>query len=139
MTVNVNPDPHAEGFKAQPILHVTAIVDGLGDVISAISLLQRHGFSDDHVSVFLGKDGLAKLDLHGEDHGVMARVVRTLESLTAEAQANQDAEAALKDGRIFMAVETDGSEEQKSTVERILKESNGHTLRFFGRWTVQRV
>lgn len=137
MTVNVNPDPHAEGFKPQPILHVTAIFDELDDVISAIGPLQRQGFSDYHVSVFLGKDGLAKLDLHGEGHGALARVVRNLESLTAEAQANQDAEAALKDGRIFIAVETDGSENQKLLVARILKERNAHTLRFFGRWTVQ--
>jgi len=28
------------------------------------------------------------LDLHGEDHGVLIRVNRALESLTAEAQAN---------------------------------------------------
>lgn len=79
------------------------------------------------------------MDLHGEDHGVFARVIRALESLTAEAQANQDAEAALKEGRVFITVETYGSEEQKAIVERILKANKAHTLRFFGRWTVQRL
>ena len=137
MTANVNPDPHAEGFTPQPIYNVTAVIDELQDLISAVRSLRRSGLPDEHTSVFMGKEGLAKLDLHGEDHGVLARAIRALESLTAEARANQDAEAALKEGRIFIAVKTDGSEEQKATVERILKANEAHTLRFFGLWTVQ--
>ena len=49
------------------------------------------------------------------------------------------AEAALKEGRVFITVETDGSEEQNAIVERILKDHKAHSLRFFGRWTVQRL
>jgi hypothetical protein len=79
------------------------------------------------------------LDLHGEDHGVLARVTRALESLTAEEQANRDAEAALKEGRIFITVQTVGSDEQKETVERVLKAHKAHIPRFFGRWTVERL
>src|ERR1019366_10211133 len=88
MTVNVNPDPHAEGFTPQPIYNVTAVFDELNDVISAVRSLKQYGFSDERTSVFRGKEGLARLDLHGEDHGVLARVIRALESLTAEEQAN---------------------------------------------------
>ena len=89
--------------------------------------------------MFRRRAGSVKLDFHGEAHGLLARLVRRLESLSVEAQANQDAESALKDGRIFVAIETDGSEDQKSMVERILKELNAHNLRFFGLWTVQRL
>jgi hypothetical protein len=42
------------------------------------------GISDERTSVFVGKEGLAQLDLHGEDHGVLARVIRAFEPLTAE-------------------------------------------------------
>jgi hypothetical protein len=139
MTVNVNPDPHAEGFTPQPIYNVTAVFDELNDVISAVRSLKQYGFSDERTSVFRGKKGLARLDLHGEDHGVLARVIRALESLTAEEQANSDAEAALKEGRIFITVQTVGSDEQKETVKRVLKAHKAHTLRFFGRWTVERL
>jgi hypothetical protein len=66
-------------------------------------------------------------------------VIRALESLTAEDHANRDAESALKEGRIFMTVQTDGSDESKDVVERVLKEHKAHTLRFFGRWTVERL
>src|ERR1039458_5294073 len=96
MTVSVNPDPHAEGFTPQPIYNVTAVFDDLHDVISAVRSLKQYGFTDECTSVFIGKEGLSKLDLQGEDHGVLARVTRALESLTAEERANRDAEAALK-------------------------------------------
>ena len=139
MTANVNPDPHVEGFTPQPISSVTAIIDELDDLVAALESLQQSGFSTEQVSVFMGAEGLAKLDLHGEKHGFLARALRALESLAAEEQANRDAEAALKEGRIFIAVLTDGSENQKSMVERILKEHEAHTLRFFGRWTVERL
>jgi hypothetical protein len=137
MTANVNPDPHVEGFTPQPISSVTAIIDDLDDLVAALESLQQYGFSTEQTSVFMGAEGLAKLDLHGEKHGIMARALRALESLAAEKQANQDAEEAIKEGRIFMVVLTDGSANQKSTVERILKEHNARSLRFFGRWTVE--
>jgi hypothetical protein len=139
MTANVNPDPHEKGFTPQPISSVTAIIDELDNLLAALESLQQSGFSEEQVSVFMGAEGLSKLDLHGEKHGILARALRALESLAAEQQANQDAEAALNEGCILIAVLTDGSETQKSTVERILKDHNAHTLRFFGRWTVERL
>lgn len=139
MTTIMNPDPHAKGFKPQPIYNVTGVIDQLSDVLSAVRSLQQSGFSEKKISVFMGRDGLAKLDLRGEEHGVLAKVIRALESLTAEEQANHDVEAALKEGRIFIAVETDGSDQQKTEVERILKAHGARTMRFFGRWTVERL
>jgi hypothetical protein len=56
MTTHVNPDPHAEGFQWQPTNKVTAIIDRLDDVFSAIRSLQHAGFSEKDVSVFIGKD-----------------------------------------------------------------------------------
>jgi hypothetical protein len=139
MKTIVNPDPHAEGFKPQPIHNITAVLDRLSDVFSVLQSLGKAGFSEEQISVFLGQDGLEKLDLHGERHGMMARVVRALETLTAEDEANRNAEAALKQGRIFIAVSIDGSDQQKANVESILKTHGAHSLRFFGRWTVERL
>lgn len=137
MKTIINPDPHAEGFKPQPTYNVTAVVEHISDVFSIVQSLEKSGFSEDQISVFIGQDGLAKLDLHGEEHGVLTRVVRALESLTAEAEANRTAEAALKEGRIFIAVSTDGSDQQKANVDQILKAHNAQKLHFFGRWTVE--
>ena len=139
MKTIVNPDPHAKGFKPQPTFNVTAVLEHMSDVFSAVWSLARSGFSEEQISVFVGRDGLAKLDLHGEEHGMLARVVRALETLTAEDQANRDAETALKEGRIYLAVSTDGTDQQKAKAERILRAHNAQKIRFFGRWMVERL
>jgi hypothetical protein len=106
MRLKVNPHPHAKEFTPQPIRSVTARVDDLGDVIAAIRALKVAGFSEDETSVFMGEEGLGKLDLHGEHHGKLARAVRALESLTAEERANLECETALKEGCLFVCVST---------------------------------
>jgi len=137
MPTHVNPDPHAEGFQLQPTNHVTAIIDNLGDVLSAIGDLTQAGFSDNDLSVFIGRDGLAKLDLRGENHGILGRIVRAADSLTSNQEANQEAEAALKGGSAYITVLTDGGEDQKRTAERILKAHHANTVRYYGQWTVE--
>jgi hypothetical protein len=137
MPTHVNPDPHAEGFQLQPTNHVTAIIDDLNDVRAAIQELTRAGFSDNDLSVFIGKDGLAKLDLRGENHGLLGRIVRAADSLTSNQEANREAEAALKAGRVYVTVLTDGTEDQKRTAERILKVHHANNVRYYGQWTVE--
>lgn len=60
MTAKVKPDPHAEGFTPQPIYNVTAVIDELPDLTSAVTSLRQSGLSGEHISVFMGKDGLTK-------------------------------------------------------------------------------
>jgi hypothetical protein len=137
MPTNVNPDPHAEGFQFQPTNKVTAIIDDPDDVSSAIQCLKVAGLADEDLSVFVAKDGLAKLDLHGERHGVLGRIARTADSLTSNQQANQETEDALKAGRIYITVAIDGSDEQKTAVEHVLKAHHANHVHFYGRWTVE--
>lgn len=137
MPTHVNPDPHAEGFQLQPTNQITAIIDNLDDVLSTMQCLTEAGFSDTDLSVFVGRDGLAKLDLHGERHGILGRIVRAADSLTSNEEANQEAENALKAGRAYVTVLTDGGEEQKTTADSILKAHNASNVRYYGRWTVE--
>jgi hypothetical protein len=137
MPTHVNPDPHAEGFRLQPTNHATAIIDNLDDVLSTMQDLRQAGFSDNDLSVFIGSDGLAKLDLHGENHGILGRIVRAADSLTSNQDANQEAEAALKEGSAYVMALTDGGEEQKRTAERILKAHHARNVRYYGQWTVE--
>lgn len=139
MTTHVNPDPHAEGFQWQPTNKVTAIIDRLDDVFSAIRSLQHSGFSEQDLSVFVGREGLAKLDVHGKGHGVFGRVIRAMESVTADQHPDKEAEAALKEGHAYITVSTDGSDEQKATGERVLKAHAAHGVRYFGRLIVERL
>ncbi len=110
----------------------------IGDAnLSAIQHLTQAGFSDNDLSVFIGTDGLAKLDLHGKKDGIMGRIVRAADSLTSNQQANQEAEDALKTGSAYVTVLTDGGEEQKRTAERILKAHHANNVRYYGQWTVE--
>jgi hypothetical protein len=138
MKAKVNPDPHSAGFTLRPKYNVTAVIDDLDDLMPAIQALQQTEFLDEDISVFIGREGLARLDLHGQAHGLLAKVIRAVESLTTEERLNnQEIGEALKTGRFFVAVRTDGSEEQKLIVERVLKAHHAHNLRFFGAWTVE--
>jgi hypothetical protein len=138
MTTKVNPDPHTEGFDLHPKNNITAVIDELSDLAHVIQSLHRAGFSDEDLSVFAGNEGLAKLDLHGREHGFLAHVMRAVESLTTEERTNNsEIEDALKTARFFVRVRTDGGDEQKQTAECILKAHHAHNLRYFGAWTVE--
>ncbi|SRR6266550_1421299 len=139
MTTHVNPDPHAEGFEWQPTNKVTAIIDRLDDVFSAIRSLEQAGFPEKDLSVFVGSEGLAKLDVHGEHHGLVGRVVRAVQSVAADQQPDHDAEAALNEGHAYITVSTDGSEKQKMAAERVLKAHAARCVRYFGRWAVEKL
>ena len=137
MPTHVNPDPHADGFQLQPTNRITAIIDDLNDILSALRDLTQAGFSDNDLSVFMGRDGLAKLDLRGENHGLLGRIARAADSLTSNQEANENAENALKAGSAYITVLTDGSEEQKRTGERILKAHHATNVRYYGHLTME--
>ena len=139
MTTNVNPDPHAEGFQWQPTNKVTAIIDRVDEVAAAIRALQQAGFSDQDVEVFVGSEGLSKLDVRGESHGLVGRVIRAVESVAADQHPDKEAETALKQGHAYITVATDGDDAQKATAERILKAHKAHCVRYFGKLAVERL
>ena len=139
MATNVNPDPHSEGFQWQPTNSVTAILNGVEEVNQVIHSLKQSGFSGDDISVFMGRDGLAKLDVHGENHGVAGRLIRAVESVTADQHPDKDVESALRQGRVYMTISTHGDDQKKAVAERVLKAHHADTIRHFGRWAVERL
>ena len=137
MATNVNPDPHSTGFQWQATNSVTAIVDNLDELKYAIHSLRQSGFSDEDVAVFMGRDGLAKLDIHGENHGLSGRLIRAVESVTADQHPDTEVESALRQGRIYVIISTQGDDQRKSAAEHALKACSAHNIRYFGRWAVE--
>ena len=138
MRSRVNPDPHVQGFTSHPRDNVTAVIDDMADLVAVVRSLNAAGFSDEHVSVFTGREGLAKLDLRGEAHGFLAEFIRSVESMTTEEQANsREIEEGLRKSEFFITVKTDGSEEQKTRVGNTLEAHNARGLRYYGSWTVE--
>jgi len=137
VATNINPDPHADGFQWQPTNSVTAIVDKREDLNSALASLKQAGFSGEDLSIFIGREGLEKLDVRGEAHGISGRLIRAWESVTADQHPDKEVESALQQGRIYIAVCTHNDDGQRTIAEQTLKAHNAHNIRYFGRWAVE--
>ncbi len=79
----------------------------------------------------MAEEGLSKLDLHGENHGMLARIIRALATLTAQDPANLECEPVLKEGCLFVCVSTDGGDKQRATANQILKDHDARNLKYF--------
>jgi len=122
MQTNVNPDTGAERISEQFKNALTAFIDEQADFTEAIDALERAGFSPDQICAFMGEEGLERLDVHGKSHGFLSRVIRGIEFMRAEERTYyEQIERGLKTGGYFVAVRTDGSDQQRSVVENILK------------------
>jgi len=137
MATNINPDPHTDGFQWQPTNSVTAILDNTESMNAVIQSLKQSGFADADISVFMGREGLDKLDLHGEVHGISGRMIRAVESLTADQYPDKGVESALREGRIYIAAATHGDDQRRAIAEEILKANDACNIRYFGRWAVE--
>ena len=70
-------------------------------------------------------------------HGLGMRVIRALQLFAGEEKALRDAAETLQEGNAILRVLTDGTEDQKKTVEVVLKTHNGRNIHFLGRWAVE--
>jgi len=137
METNVNPDTDAERFSEQFKNAVTAFIDELPDFNEAVVALERARLGPDQIYVFMGEEGLERLDLHGQSHGFLSRVIRGIEFMRAEERTYyEQIERGLKTGGFFVAVRTDGSDQQRSVAENILKAHHAHDVRYFGTWSI---
>jgi hypothetical protein len=126
------------GLSAVPQNGIGALIDDKSDADGAVRVLRDAGYYGGGVSVFIGQEGLNRLDLKGETHGVVGRVKHVVESFFTEERKFHDAiESALKEGTCYLTVQTDGSDEQKNAVQSILKAHNAHEIRFFGTWATE--
>ncbi len=131
MNASVNP------VSAKLVNGMTATLDTVNDLRLAVAELNRSGFDANHVSVFFGKEGYVILDPLGTQHGLGMRVVRALQLVNSEEEALRDAAETLQEGNTLLRVLTDGTDDQKKTIETILRANNARNIHFFGRWAVE--
>lgn len=136
MDASVNPNPNADESSAL-VNAMTATFDTVNDLRVAVADLNRMGLGADHISVFFGKEGYEGLDPLGTQQSLGMRVVRALQLFAGEEKALRDAADTLQDGNAILRVLTDGTADQKKTVEVVLKTHNAHNIHFVGRWAVE--
>jgi len=89
--------------------------------------------------VFVGEQGAEALDLSGEGHGTVTRILRNFEALMVQmaGDSHKRVDAALKTGGVALAVLMDGKEAMKDEVATLVKRQRGKVIRYWSRWTIE--
>jgi hypothetical protein len=137
--VEKNPNLHGTSYMFIPVNRVTSLFRSRDDARGAVGELQKLGFPEDTLEVFLGEAGAEALDLSGEAHGPVARSFRNLEALFAleAGESHKLANDLLHAGGVAVAVDMEGRQELKDRVAQILKAHRGQVVRYWSRWTIE--
>lgn len=130
--MKINPDPHKDGFELQPTNNVTAELIDLSSAQALAVKLEGHEIKKDAISVYLGQEGLEMIDLEGENHGMYGFILRSIQHLSHEWKIHESAQEALENGKVLVSIQTDGSDEQISTVVEALKERDADGIVYWG-------
>ena len=135
----VNPDPHHQGYVFVPANRILSLFTAAPAVLDVLRELQELGFDGADIEVFAGESGARVLDLSGQAHGAMPRLMRNLEALLVPEDADtfRQADQAMRDGAFTVAVRMDNREELKPRVVHVFRAHGGTLIRYWKRWVVE--
>ena len=118
------------GYPAGKVL---AVFDRAVDAERALDAIHALELDADATQRFAGSADADRFDATGQRHGPVARVLRTVQfSLMDQLPAMAWYEAALRDGKVVVAVRTRSRSTTLAVVEA-LKAAGGHFINHFGR------
>ena len=125
-------------FIFYPTNKVVGIIDDPGDAKAALRDLRAAGFTADELEVLTGEEGAHRIDVTGEEHGPLARFVRSFQKLLGDYEPAH----VRRHEREFLAghygigvTAKDGEAREKA--RQILKSHNGHFINFYGQWVME--
>ena len=131
----LNPDPYAGGHLFALVNRVTGLIDSEEDVRATVWALEADGVATDDIDVFAGAEGARCLDLTGRAHGVVIRLLRTLEgSVGDEKRTNERIDEALRRGATLLSVKVHKKSDEKARALRVLKALHGREIHYWGTW-----
>src|SRR5262245_24496346 len=71
-------------FIPYPTNKVIGIIDDVDDAQAALRDLKAAGFTAKQVQVLTGQEGAHRLDVKGDEHGPLARIVRSTQRLLGD-------------------------------------------------------
>jgi len=126
-------------FIYYPTNKVVGIIDDPDDAEAAVSDLEAAGFTADEIEILTGQEGAHRIDSTGRKHGLLPRIVRTIQKLgNYELDHIRRHEQELLAGHFGIGV-TAKEEDHRERVRQILKSHNGHFINFYGEWAMQRL
>jgi hypothetical protein len=134
-----NPDPHNQGYVFVPANRILSLFMAASAVREVLRELHELGFGDADIEVFSGDAGAQVLDLSGQAHGIMPRLIRNLEALLVPEDGDtfRRADQAMRDGAFTVAVRMDGREALKPRVGELFRAHGGTLIRYWKRWVVE--
>jgi predicted SnoaL-like aldol condensation-catalyzing enzyme len=124
------------GFIPYPTHRVVGTIADPRDARNAIEALSQAGFAPQDIDLLHGENDLSRLDPTGAQHGVLARLQRTLIRLGAPAEEYRHLSRHVDDvraGRLVIMVLAK-EREKRDTAAEILNAHNAEFVGFYGRW-----
>lgn len=126
-------------FISYPTNKVVGFINDPSDAQAAVRDLHAAGFTADEIEVLTGEEGAHRIDVTGREHGILARIVRSIQKIgDYESEHVRRHEQELLAGHFGIGV-TAKREKDREQVRRILKSHNGHFINVYGEWAMEKL
>lgn len=125
-----------DNFFHYPTNKLVGIVSTSEELQAAIVELNKGGFGEDEIDMLCGKEGADRLDVTGEQHGLVARLYRFIEKFGDMESELREYRQELLSGHFLLAIDA-ADEDQKARALNILQSHGGRRVNFYGRWAVE--
>ena len=137
--VSINPVASETSKKFSPTNHVTGLFLTTERLPALLDDLQAAGFSDEDIEIFSGHEGAEELDFNGKHKGVVRRLLHDLVmALSDESQLQDQIDDALREGGIFVSVDTRGENTKKEQAIQVLEANYAEDVCYWGHLAVER-
>ena len=130
-TAEAKPINDPDGFTPDPLYKVMGIFEDSDAAVAAAEDLQANGFLLQDIEVFCGVPGEQTFDFSGEDHGILAKFLRSFRNITFDRVIMGRYKAALRDGHCVLMVHIH-KKVQKADAAEIMHHYNAAQVDYFG-------
>jgi hypothetical protein len=133
----------SDDMLVYPTDKVVGIVDDRDRLDAVRDALAAANTDSDRIEVLCGESGSERIDAAGDEGGVVASAIRTVQkALGEEATRLEKLNDAVDAGRSVVQVaivdgDEDEQDEDKRRIGRILHEGGAHDVAFYGSWAVE--
>ncbi|WP_027481743.1 hypothetical protein [Deinococcus pimensis] len=139
MTLERSAKPARRPFSLYPRGKMYGVFDDLDGVRAMTSRLVELGLDDEKVEVLEGEDGVTVLDPDGRHHGLIARLVRYMQSITDERELVERYVRALLEGRYVVAVSLPNRRDVFESACRAFRDAGGRQIHYYGMFVTEQL
>lgn len=133
----------SDDMLVYPTDKVVGIVDDRAQVEAIREALASAGVGDERIEVLCGDAGSERIDAEGEERGVIASAIRTVQkALGEEATRIEKLNDAVDAGSYVLQVglrdaDDDAQAAEKREIGRILHDGGAREVAFYGKWAIE--